>query len=154
MAPTKSLGISRSNVICNHYFLHSGGQTWQCKKCNNLKQKYGGWTNLTNHLKSCIGENYEAQFDHVKKTTANGGKLLAFFVGIGDKEREMLEWIEVLVEKNFPFTFVDSPFVRKLSKNKAVSSKTLRKYVFAVMSIVQEEIKQMLPSNFVIMFDG
>jgi hypothetical protein len=80
--------------------------------------------------------------------------LLAFFVGIGDKEREMLEWIEVLVEKNFPFTFVDSPFVRKLSKNTAVSSKTLQKYIFAVMSIVQEEIKQMLPSNFVIMFDG
>ena len=154
MAPTKSQGISRSKVICNHYFLHSGGQTWQCKKCDNLKQKNGGWTNLTNHLKSCIGENYEAQFDHVKKTTADGGKLLAFFVGIGDKEREMFEWIEVLVEKNFPFTFVDCPFVRKLSKNKAVSSKTLRKYVFAVMSIVQEKIKQMLPSKFVIMFDG
>ena len=130
MAPTKSQGISRSKVICNHYFLHSGGQTWQCKKCDNLKQKNGGWTNLTNHLKSCIGENYEAQFDHVKKTTANGGKLLAFFVGIGDKEREMFEWIEMLVEKNFPSTLVDCPFVRKLSKNKDIAKVCFCRYEY------------------------
>ena len=153
MAPTNSQGTSRSRVICHHYFLHSGGQTWQCKKCDNVKRKNGGWTNLINHLKSCIGENYEAQFDHIQKTKANGGMLRAFF-GTGDKEREMFEWIELLVMKNLPFTFVDCPYVRKLSKNRAVSSKTLRKYVFAVMSIVQEKIKQMLPSKFVIMFDG
>ena len=28
---------------------------WRCLKCNKKKVKNGGWTNLTTHLKTCVG---------------------------------------------------------------------------------------------------
>ena len=55
--------------------------------------------NLTNHLKSCIGENYEAQFDHVKKATANGGSCLPSLLILVTKSWRCLNELKYLLRK-------------------------------------------------------
>ena len=136
---------SGSKAICQYYFIPSEGTSWQCKKCDNIKSKNGGWTNLLSHLKSCIGPDYEYQYERMRKST--GGNLNGYFHRMSNAEKEMHDWIELLVMKNLPLSFVDCPFVRQQSRLKSVSSKTVQKHLLTLSSIVQETIKQKLPQQ-------
>jgi hypothetical protein len=130
-------------IICQYYFIPSEGTSWQYKKCDNSKSKNGGWTNLLNHLKSCIGLDYEDQYERMR--LSRGGNLNGYFHRMSNAEKEMHDWIELLVMKDLPLSFVDCPFVRLKSRLKSVSSKTVQKHMLTLSSIVQETIKQKLP---------
>ena len=154
MVPTKSSeSIPSSKELCQYFFLPPDGNNWQCKKCSKVKLKNGGWTNLLNHLKSCVGGDFKTEYRRVQKST--GGIISGYFLKMSNAEKEMFDWIELLVMKNFPLTFVDCPFVRSQSKLRSVCSKTVRKHIFALVEVVRETIKNKLStSKFVVMFDG
>ena len=76
---------------------------------------------------------------------------------LSDAEKEMAEWISCLVVKNQPFSVVDCPAMRKLTRLKLVSSsRSVRKHVLSLMLTVVKKkyIKQHLPSKFALVFDG
>jgi hypothetical protein len=154
MVPTKSSeSVPSSKELCQYFFLPPDGNNWQCKKCSKVKLKNGGWTNLLNHLKSCVGGDFKTEYRRVQKAT--GGVICGYFLKMTNAEKEMFGWIELLVMKNFPLTFVDCPFVRSQSKLRSVCSKTVRKHIFALVDVVRETIKSKLStSKFVVMFDG
>lgn len=145
-----------------HYFFfkpsskkRTEDQKWQCKKCEELKIRNGGWTNLLNHIGSCVGGDYETQYDHVLASAGPGGMTDYFEVQLSPAETEMFGWIELLVVKNLPLSYVDCPLIRKNSKLGPKCSKTVQKYIFALVNVVRDKIKRKLPSEkFVIMFDG
>ena len=37
-------------------------EQWLCNKCGKTRLKSGGWTNLLNHLGSCVGLNYKEEY--------------------------------------------------------------------------------------------
>jgi hypothetical protein len=115
---------SGSKAIRQYYFIPSEVTSWQCKKCDNIKSKNGGWTNLLNHLKSCIGFDYEDQYERMRRST--GGNLNGYFHRMSNAEKEMHDRIELLVMKNLLLSFVDCPFVRQQSRLKSVSLKTMQ----------------------------
>ncbi len=66
----------------------------------------------------------------------------------------MFEWIEFIVMKNLPVGFVDCPYTRKITRLKPVSTKTLHQNVLALFKVLQQTIKEQLPSKLVVIFDG
>jgi hypothetical protein len=170
MARTIHSAKYNSKQLCNYYYSASNnGTEWRCRKCEQLKSKNGGWTNLLSHLKSCVGTNYDVQYaEHAEATRmqqkhsslvggggdASAGTMSSFVLRISDAEKEMAEWISYIVVKNQPISLVDCPATRKLARLKPVGSKSVRKHVLSLMTVVKECIKQRLPSSFALIFDG
>jgi hypothetical protein len=147
---TTKQGPAVSKQICRYFFNEISPQAWRCKKCGKSKSKNGGWTNLLNHLRTCIGDEYRTVYGNAQQE--NG--LNEFVLRISNTEKEMFEWIEFIVMKNLPVGFVDCPYTRKITRLKPVSTKTLRQNVLALFKVLQQTIKERLPSKFVVIFDG
>ncbi len=154
MVPTTSSeSAPSSKELCQCFFLPQDGNTWQCKKCNKVKLKNGRWTNLLNHLRSCVGSDFKTEYRQAQKSI--GSIINGYFLKLSTAETEMYDWIELLVMNNFPLTFVDCPLVRSQSKLRSVCSKTVHKHIFALVEVVRETIKSKLSGRkFVVMFDG
>ena len=151
-------------ALVNYYFdrCTDDPSIFFCKndKCSARcgKKKHGykqditkGITNLRNHLRACIGDDYEAKYlDHLNKC---GGRLDGFcFTNTRDNDVfKILEWV---VMRNQPLSEVDDPLTRSLFNVKPVSSKSLRSYILSLTPLVEDVIKQILPSKFCVMFDG
>lgn len=146
-----------SKVICENFYIPTKDSLWQCKKCEKMKKKNGGWTNLLTHLRSCVGPDFEAQFELAKKSSVGVGTLREHFVPIGTKEKEMCTWIQLLVMKNFPPSFVDCPLFREMTSLKPVCSTDMEKHLLALARLVKETIKKRLtetPTKLVLVLDG
>lgn len=76
---------------------------WKCKKCLQYKKKSGGWTNLLNHLKACVGPKYQEEYVQVVKDNV----FAAFKPTVSKREADMFGWIEWVVMRNMPFAEVD-----------------------------------------------
>ena len=172
MARTIHSTTYNSKQICNYYYSVSrNGTEWRCRKCEQVKSKNGGWTNLLSHLKSCVGKDYALQYaEHADATrvqqqhasfvgiddgnSSPAATMYSFVLRLSNAEKEMAEWISYLVERNQPISLVDCPATRRLARLKPVSSKSVRKHILSLMTIVKEYIKHLLPAKFVLIFDG
>ncbi|KAI2507197.1 hypothetical protein MHU86_7263 [Fragilaria crotonensis] len=130
---------------------------------------------------SCVGANYQEKFKafidaggavgvagknnkQVDKHVAGGkiagsglrgsGQLDGFVVRVSNAEMEMTEWINYLVMKNMAVSLVDCPLTPRISKLKAVSSKTVRKHILSLVMLVRQQVQLCLPNKFAIIFDG
>jgi hypothetical protein len=56
------------------------------------KLKSGGWTNIFNHLRNCIGLNYKAEYQALEPNT---NRLISSYVvlRLNDAEQDMFHWI-------------------------------------------------------------
>lgn len=110
-----------------------------------------GYTNLRNHLRSCVGEDYEQVYlDHLKKA----GGVLDSFCFSSSRDNDAFKLIEWVVMRNQPICEVDNSITRGLMNVSPLSSKTLRKYILSLVPLVEDAIKERLPTKFAIMFDG
>ena len=74
--------------------------SWACKKCGKTTTKNGGWSNLLNHLRRRIGEDFGIVFDNARKEcdiNHNSGGLGGFVLCLSNTEKEMFQWIELIV---------------------------------------------------------
>lgn len=119
------------------------------KTYKQLKNK--GYTNLRNHLRCCVGENFEEIYlEHLKSCC---GKLDSF-VYSSPKDSDIFRLIEWIIMKNQPITEVDNEITRSILNIKPISSKSLRKYILSLVPLVEDELKSVIPNKFAIMFDG
>ena len=56
--------------------------------------------------------------------------------------------------KKQPISLVDCPATRRLARLKPVSSKSVRKHIILLMTVVKGYIKHRLPAKFALIFDG
>lgn len=143
-----------------------------CRKCQKVKAKNGGYTNLLAHLKSCVGKEYAADYMAIARgakqnAIVESGKLPddcidltgrtgldSFVLRLSDAEMEMSEWISYIVARNLPISITDCPHTRRLARWQPVSSKTVRKHIISLMAVVKGVIRHRLPDKFAIIFDG
>ena len=117
--------------------------------------KSGGWTNLLSHIRSCIGRDYEEQYlEHKKLQTSASNTAPSYFIRISDREKEVCKWIEFVVMKNLPVSFVDCPYTRDITRLKNISAQSLRCHILQLLCVVKERIQSELPPKFTIVFDG
>ena len=129
MAPTQPQPSSKS--ICEVFFKEINPSR---RKCNKHKSKNGGWNNLLSHLCTFVGDDYKAEFNAHQKAVES--KTVRFFVRISPREKEMYKWVNFVVMKNLPLSFVDCPITRSITKLKPVSLKTLRRTLLSLLDIV------------------
>jgi hypothetical protein len=148
---------NRSKQLCSFYFTsvipndHAKNGKWVCNKCGKTKLKSGGWTNLLNHVRSCVGDSFAVEFDSIKPDKA---RITSFVLRVSDAEHDMFKWIEWLVMKNLPLSIVDCPLTRSAVRFKPVTSKLLRKHILSLCSIMKDDVKKKIPNRFAIIFDG
>jgi hypothetical protein len=73
---------------------------------------------------------------------------------VNKKEKSIFQWMEWIVMHDQPLSKIDYELTRKLSKGKAVSSKSMRTYILTVTQSVENLIAAELPAKFAILFDG
>ena len=78
----------------------------------------------------------------------------SFVLRLSDAEKEMAEWISCLVVKQQPISLVDCPATRRLTRLKPVSSRSVRKHILSLMTVVKGYIKHRLPAKFALIFYG
>ena len=149
---------SRSRALCLHYFTSvipndiSKNGEWICNKCKNTKRKSGGWTNLLNHARSCVGASYTEHFDALRKDDPNS--MTPYVHRVGEAETEAFSWIEWVVMNNLPLRLVDDALTKKAFRYKSMTSKLLRAHILSLSMVVKESFKRNLPDKFSIVFDG
>ena len=144
--------MNKENV-CLHFFKVSTKEHhWDCKFCSDdkgnstktLKQKKGtGWSNLFAHIQSV-----HTDYNNIIKE-----KTKAMFT-VPAKVNNMTNWIELMVMKNLPLALVDDDMFRKASCYTPVSSNSLKKYMELLCREMEEELRNILPKMFGIIFDG
>lgn len=158
------MNVSSSTLI-QYFFDKVEGQShlFKCKneKCVHskpLKQNVKkGYTNLKNHLRACIGEDYEEQYKSLVSSLnptacAPPSSMLGFVVN--EKEKSIFQWMEWVAVRDQPLNEIDNELTRKLSKAKSVSSKSMRKYILSVTESVKKSIAADVPGKFAVLFDG
>jgi hypothetical protein len=63
-------------------------------------------------------------------------------------------WIELIIENNYPFEYVENRIVKKYTNLPSVSSKTIKKYIGELSELVSQKVKAALPSRFGLILDG
>ena len=151
-----------SRQLCTFYFTplipnddgSKKNTEWDCNKCGKTKLKSGGWTNLLNHARSCVGATFVTDFESLHSNVKKPSSITSFVIRINEAERDMFKWVEWIVMKNQPLSIVDCPLTREAIRYKPITSKLLRKNILAVCKEMQTSIKHKLPDKFTIMFDG
>ena len=128
--------------------------------CNNPKcegkvkqQVNTGYTNLKNHLRSCIGQDFEQIYMDLVKSCKKKGRLDSYGF-MNERESEVHRLLEWIVMGNQPLAELDNDLSRGLFKTKPISSKTMRKYILTLTPHVEKSIADNLPDIFALEFDG
>lgn len=147
-----------SRDVCLFYFTPVGNSLktkngeWLCNKCGKTKLKSGGWTNLLNHLGSCVGLNYKAEYQALVPDKTRS--ITSFIIRVSEAEQDMFRWIEWIVMTNSPLSSVDDSLTREGMRYKPITSKLLRKYILATAKLMTQSIAEKLPDNIALVFDG
>ena len=149
-----------SRQLCAFYFtpviINDTAKTghWTCNKCGKDKLKSGGWTNLLNHARSCVGPSFESDFERLHHLSGKNSAITSFVIRVNETEREMYKWIEWVIMKNQPLSIVDDPLTREGMRYRPVTSKLLRQNILLLCKEMQASIKRKLPDKFALIFDG
>ncbi len=132
-----------SRQLCAFYFtpviINDTAKTghWTCNKCGKDKLKSGGWTNLLNHARSCVGPSFESDFERLHHLSGKNSAITSFVIRVNETEREMYKWIEWVIMKNQPLSIVDDPLTREGMRYRPVTSKLLRQNILLLCKEMQ-----------------
>lgn len=136
--------------------------TYYCRnaKCMSIRgkvpkgykqEKNKGFTNLRNHLRSCVGPDFEETY---LKNLRDAGGCMDNFCFNSKRDNDVFKIIQWVIMRNQPLTEVDDPLTRDLFHVSHISSKTLRNYILSLVPVVEENVRRELPNKFCLMIDG
>jgi hypothetical protein len=152
--------------ICRLYFgkkpLDGKSNTWRCqcgneRKCDVITH---GYSNLMTHIKS-------RHPDYLKKfadcttglvpgdTSSQGGQRTLDFL-IDKKSFNSYKWIDWIVMDEHELNFCEKPRTRENTSLEKMSSKTLKKIMFQLVSAIEKNITKLAEAVpcFALIFDG
>lgn len=134
---------------------------WKCNKCYPTtgkvikNKKATGYTNLVNHVRSCVGEDFQEKMKvHLEScgiTTAvdKSGKpafnqrIIDNFCAYSENEQRAYVWMRWLALRNQALVEVDHDLTRNLGKAwRPVSSKSMRKWIIATAAETEKRISE------------
>ena len=121
--------------ICRAYFQGIGAETedkiikkWKCR-CGNLRTKGNGWTNLMDHIKSAHPNFREELGIKCPGGTDSSLSMDSFITYVSAKARNIHCWMQWVVNRNRPLTFVEESESRAYSNLQPISRRTLAYYL-------------------------
>lgn len=147
-----------SKEVINYFYTKCEGEDYYiCKNVNckskQKQQQKSGYTNLQNHLRTCIGPNFQDIYLDLVKSSKNKGRLESHGF-ISRRQIEVFNILNWIIMRNLPISEVDDKDTRSILNTKPISSKTLRKYILALTPHVEKVISEELPDKFGLVFDG
>ncbi|KAL3673203.1 hypothetical protein V7S43_019059 [Phytophthora oleae] len=144
--------MATAREISAFFFTNNGDGFFTCKQCGNpRKQASGtGYTNLISHLKT----KHPGYADLYEESQQNARRSLVDHGFVDPRMMEIFKWMEWVIVRNHALGEVDDPLTRSLAGIKAVSSKTLLRYMRHVAAKVGESTSQDITGAFGLMFDG
>ena len=143
--------------MINYFFEDVGSDVWKCKNTNCMKDikqnRKSGYTNLKNHLQTCIGPNYKSIYQDMLKSSSSSSNLHSFGF-INNRQNDVYLILKWIIFYNQPLVEVDQQETRDVLKAQSISSKSIRKYILSLTELVEEAIKPELPDTFALEFDG
>ncbi|OWZ06923.1 hypothetical protein PHMEG_00020755 [Phytophthora megakarya] len=121
---------------------------YSCNSCSKVIKSTNGYTNVLNHLKR-FHPTYEADTQAALRTTNSVSIRL-----VEQATTDMFRWIEWIVMDCLPLTFCERELVRRNSKLPRVCVKTLKLYLYGMVSVVKDHIIEVLPRRYGIVLDG
>lgn len=110
-----------------------------------------GYSNLRNHLRTCVGEEFEEIYlSHLR----DAGGVLDKFVFSSARDSDVFRIIEWVIMRDQPISEIDDSITRSILNVKPICSSSLRRYILSLVPLVEDRIKSALPESFGIMFDG
>lgn len=73
---------------------------------------------------------------------------------VSKKQKTLFEWLDFIISTGLPFSMVENPKMRNVSKLDSISIKSLMKYMDVMTKSVEKEIRKILPKQFAVIFDG
>ena len=127
----------------------------RCNECSrDIKQNLNrGYVNLVNHVTGQHGDEYIAK---VKAYigAAVVGAMDGFVRKPSEKAKNIFGWMEWIIMENLPLSSCENKNFRKRSNLTTMTSKTLKKYMRAMMRRIFRLIKNRAPPTFGIIIDG
>lgn len=131
--------MSNSVKLIEFFFERTEDPTlFRCRnaKCGDrtYKQRSGsGYTNLRNHLRTCIGPNFEDVYK-----SSSGQRTLEQLGLTNRRDREVHDLIDWIVSRNQPFSEVGHEVTQRVLRSERICSKTIRKYILNLVPIVEK----------------
>lgn len=124
---------------------------FECKCGNKRTQLVNkGYTNLASHVISSHPDYLEVMASRNKEKQAKN----PIYKFVAAKSTLVFNWLELVIELNLPFTFVESRIVRKAVKYEDISVDTLQKYLELVTQSTEKKVAAALPAKFGLIIDG
>ncbi|ETP51426.1 hypothetical protein F442_03441 [Phytophthora nicotianae P10297] len=142
----------KSKVIVEMMFRDPEPRGQTCKACNLFirQTKTAGYTNLINHLAS-----KHSGYEDVVRQCMRDKRSVTMDMFVDQDALSTHQWMNLVVNKNFPFMAVDDGVVRSAIKYNSMNSRTLKARMVATVELVepclQEEFKG---EKFALVFDG
>lgn len=121
-------------------FVATEGDYYSCRLCF-LRRKQAantGYSNLMQHLTHHHEETYLDEFRTYQKREGS----LDFFVKGDDYSHTVYQWLDWTIMENRELTMCEKVKTRKYTHLKPISTKTLRKHMFALEELVQARVKK------------
>jgi hypothetical protein len=152
-----------SNKVITQFFFEQEAasenkELWTCKKCAQVKKTNNGYTNLINHLKSCVGSDYKEMVTaHVREQKgAKRQATISSFVINNEKERRAHQIMEWLVCRNMPLCEIDNPLTRNILSPDPFCAKTMKKWIGNTATLAASAIGKILKEagSITLLMDG
>jgi hypothetical protein len=158
------LAVTAREVVDYYFHAPTASFAYKCKKCERMmrQKKNSGFSNLRNHLTSCVGKNFEMELQqllaHSNPTTSSSSqtRVQQYFQPIySSREVDVYKWIEWVVMRHKPLSKVDDSLTREGMKYSAVTSKSIKKYILQLTPLIEAKIWDELAGIvFAITLDG
>ena len=136
--------------ICDYFFTKSSEikHTYICKMCfiSRSQAKGTGRTNLMNHLATT-----HPTYQSIMAEKKDPSSLKQYFT---PKSSNICGWLDWIITNGLPFSSVSDPLFRKYSNLESISVETYMKYMALLTISVEDEIRNLLPDVFSLIFDG
>ena len=165
VAPT-SLNISSTKFICNVYFgsepVDEEKKLWKCS-CGAMRKCdfKAGYANLFSHIKNkhpdygSLIKTYSTELVNTPiQITKQSQSTLKFMVD--SKSNDIFKWLDWIVMDELELSFCEKPRTRGNVQLTKICTKTLKKYMFEVVSAVKKKISDMASAcaRYALIFDG
>lgn len=114
-------------------------------------QSTSGYTNLCTHIQI---NHAELIAQRASAAASVAPTLLMESMKYPARTRAAFAWLECIVLSLLPFSFCEQNVVRRHFRHSSISVDTLMTYLSQLTTLVEEKIKEKLPSRFAVIFDG
>jgi len=141
--------LSQKNYVCKLCYQIN-------ENCDRLKGRPAtSYISFSSHAKSMHSNNWEQYVKQRLISSEPVGAIDKYFVAAASSRAyDIFNWLTLIVMKGRPFSDVECPLMRSLTKMGKVSVKTIMKYMELVVEQVRTTIQEQLPDKFGIVFDG